>query len=538
MKRIPWLRMRKKTDPELPYEPPIWFGNMSNGEYYRPATKEDRLMRKLILETASDNARKVGMDRREFLASAMGMATSLWCLNYVSGCSSTTSGGKTTGGTNIKDAGLSDKDASFCVSKEAMFDPNVACDAVSGHEFIFDVQTHWFNKADLAHFPLYLQLFGTLFDVATEDAYIKDMFCNSDTTIACLTAWPGVACTNGRVDNCGLPLSNESNAASRDKINFQLAQGTQRVLNHFQVMVQDDNGVEPQLALMEAAACNGFGLHAWKMYPGFQPIFTLDDARGRAVIEKGLALGVPLFCVHKGLPIGTFFSVEGNHPRDVGIVAKDYKDTPAKFIVYHSAIDAGIPGPGDGGTAGTTNGPPEGPYDPSELKPTGVNALVRALQDNGIPPNANVFGEIGSAINQVMKDPVATAHFFGKLLKYIGTENVVWGTDCVIYGSPQPFIQWFRTATIPQSMQDQYGYPPLDTAQKAKIFGLNAARIYGVNVNETICKVSTCPTALLKERLDQEVGPNRWMFEPPGGPKNWDEFVQHSQDCVRLGRPG
>jgi hypothetical protein len=138
----------------------------------------------------------------------------------------------------------------------------------------------------------------------------------------------------------------------------------------------------------------------------------------------------------------------------------------------------------------------------------------------------------------VNKDPVAAAHFFGKLLKYVGPDNVLWGTDCIIYGSPQPFIQWFRTVTIPQSMQEQYGYPPLDDLQKAKIFGLNAATIYGIDVHATRCKVECTPTARLKKRLDEELGPNRWMFQKPKGPQTWGEFVAHSNDCVRLGRPG
>src|SRR5687767_4216846 len=73
MKRFPWLQMRKKTDPELPYEPPFWFGNQSNGEYFHHATARQRKIRKLILEKADENARRIGMPRRDFLASAMGM---------------------------------------------------------------------------------------------------------------------------------------------------------------------------------------------------------------------------------------------------------------------------------------------------------------------------------------------------------------------------------------------------------------------------------------------------------------------------------
>jgi predicted TIM-barrel fold metal-dependent hydrolase len=506
--------MRKKTDPELPLEPPLWFGNISNGEYFRFATRKDRLIRKMILEKADENARYIGMDRRQFLASAMGMATTLYTIAHVSACSS--DGSAKDVGNNIKKG-----------AHDAMVDPECAASMLDGNEFIFDVQTHWFKKDDLEKFPLYIQLFGRLFDVATEDNYIRQMFCNSQTTVACLTAWPGVSCTGETVMNCGLPLSNESNAASRDKIN-KLAGGAPRILNHMQVMVQDPNGVEAQLALMEEAQAT-YGLSAWKMYPGFMPIFKLDDERGRAVIQKGLELGVNRFCVHKGLPIGTFFDWEnGNLPNDIGPVAKDYKD--ANFVVYHSAIIAG--------SKDTASAPDEGPYDPNEATPKGVNTLIRTMQENGIGPNQNVYGEVGSAINQVQSDPVQAAHFFGKLMKHVGTDNVLWGTDCIIYGSPQPFIEWFRGLEIPQSMQEEFGYPALDAAQKRKILGENAAKLYGVDIEKTRCAIECSPTAKLKEHMDEELGPRRWAFDEPGGPSTYEQYAQESEENQKRGRPG
>lgn len=531
MKRFPWLRSGKKTDRELPLEPPLWLGNRSNGEYFRAATKKDRLMRKLILETAGENARKVGMERRDFLASAMGMVTTLWAMNQVSGCLGHTSDARKDGRAPERDGSgaLSDPDAQHCVPKDAMFEPDLACTVVGGTEFIFDVQTHWFKKEDLANYPAYVQALGALLDVMTEDNYVMDLFCDSDTTIAALTTRPGVTCTSTRTIGCGMPLSNESAAASRDYINGSLSHHTQRVVNHVQVMAQDPSGIELQLQIMEQMVCE-YGVAAWKVYPGFNPGFTMDDSRGRAVVDKGLELGVPLFCIHKGIPIGNSFNLDANLPLDIGVVAAAYRGTEARFIVYHSAIMAGYAAAGDV--------PPEGPYDPTETNPTSVNALIRSLIDNGIGPNENVYADVGSAINQVQSDPVASAHFFGKLLKYVGTDNVLWGTDCIIYGSPQPFIEWFRALMIPQSMQDQYGYPPLDSAQKAKIFGLNAAKIYGIDVNATRCKLDQCPIASVKRRLDDELGPRRWMFREPSGPKTWGDFVRHSRDCVRLGRPG
>lgn len=554
--KLPWLKMRKKTDPELPHKSPLWFGNQSNGEYFRPATKRDRQIERRILEQADENARRLGMDRRDFLASSMGMCTTLFVINEVAGCSSSGNGSGTTGkkvsgkdggsggsGSGMPEAGPggmssmgadSGQDARLCVPYDSMLDPDAACAAIGGDEFIFDVQTHWFDESDLDRFDLYKSLFGPLFKVTTEDDYITQIFCNSDTTLTVLTSWPGVSCeVDVMRDVCGLPLSNDSMAASRDKIN-KLAGATQRVINHVQVMAQDAAGIEPQLRIMEDM-CARNGVAGWKMYPGAFGGYKMDGDRARQVIEKGLELGVPIFCVHKGLPIGTFFAKDMNYPDDIGPIARAYPD--ARFVIYHSGICSGFDD--------CMSAPTEGPYDPNEPMPSGTNALIRSLIDNGIgpvseglTPNTNVYAEVGSAINEVRDDPSAAAHFFGKLMKYLGPDHVVWGTDCVIYGSPQQFIEWFRALEIPQSMQDQYGYPPLDAMNKARIFGLNSAKLYGIDVEATRCAVDQCPTAQIKRRLDNELGPRRWTFQEPKGPKTYGEFMQHWKSCMHLGRPG
>src|SRR6185503_19816758 len=178
----------------------------------------------------------------------------------------------------IADSGM---DAKYCVPEGGMFDEDVACAAVGGNEFIFDIQTHHFRKEDLSRFPTYIDLFGTLFDRTTQEMYIDLMFCGSDTTMTALSSWPGIACTDAvPLDGgkCGLPLSNESNMMSRDHIN-QLAKRTQRVVNHYQVMAQDAGGVQAQLLLMEQLKCMLSPI-SWKLYPGFSvpKAFTMDDA--------------------------------------------------------------------------------------------------------------------------------------------------------------------------------------------------------------------------------------------------------------------
>ena len=92
MAKFPWInKLRKKTAPEIPLEPPIWMGNHSNGEYFHPQTKREAAMRKEILRRADEKSRKLGIDRREFLASSMGLFTTMAVINQM-GCSSTSDG--------------------------------------------------------------------------------------------------------------------------------------------------------------------------------------------------------------------------------------------------------------------------------------------------------------------------------------------------------------------------------------------------------------------------------------------------------------
>jgi len=53
-----------------------------------------------------------------------------------------------------------------------------------------------------------------------------------------------------------------------------------------------------------------------------------------------------------------------------------------------------------------------------------------------------------------------------------------WGTQSLWYGGPRPQLEAFRAFEIPEEMQQQYGYPSLTDQRKAKILGLNAARLF------------------------------------------------------------
>ena len=91
-----------------------------------------------------------------------------------------------------------------------------------------------------------------------------------------------------------------------------------------------------------------------------------------------------------------------------------------------------------------------------------------------------MYAELGSTWRFLMRDPEQAAHGLGKLIKACGENNVLWGTDSIWYGSPQDQIQAFRAFQIEKSFRDRFGYPEITPALRAKIFGLNAAKVYGL----------------------------------------------------------
>jgi hypothetical protein len=85
------------------------------------------------------------------------------------------------------------------------------------------------------------------------------------------------------------------------------------------------------------------------------------------------------------------------------------------------------------------------------------------VTDAGIEPNSNVYAELGGTWWFIMRDPTEAAHILGKLLKYIGEDRVVWGTDSIWFGTPQDQIQPCARSRSAKELQETYGYPPSPT---------------------------------------------------------------------------
>jgi uncharacterized protein len=555
-----WLK-RKKTDPEIPVEPPIWLGNHSNGEYFHEQTPREAKMRKEILRRADEQARHLGMDRREFLVSSMGMAVTMSVIN---GCSSESEDSGGNGG------GKYGGDGPYVISPEATCDPSAYIDVnAPGKQFIMDVQTHSFDAGEWREkqvaYPIFLGVIPTpgcteveKLDCFGQDHYAELMFVSSDTTVAVITSWPGATCFDERkllgkpAGACGLPLSNDGMRQLRDWINARAM--SERVVNQVQVMPNDF--IEKQIEGMQVAMEDpSWRCGSWKAYPawtsdtypgpnGESRGYFLTDPIGRAFIEAGLKLGVPNFAIHKGLPIPGF-DIEHNKPTDIGQVAVDYQ--AANFVIYHSAIHAGT---GGGVLAALNPTDTENiPYQPTG-EVLGVNMLIRDLIEKGVidDPDApgtkrsgirlNVFAEMGSAWSRVMTDPVQSQHYIGKLIKYLGPDNIVWGTDCILGGSPQGQIELFRNFQMTDEFIELYGYRKLTDEDKAKIFGLNAAKIYRIDPTAARCKADANSFTAFKRDLDEGLGPNRWAVQHPLGPRTRREFFTMAKRARARGVPG
>lgn len=202
----------------------------------------------------------------------------------------------------------------------------------------------------------------------------------------------------------------------------------------------------------------------WKAYPlfGEDGGWRLDDEIGDAWLTAVEEVGPPLVAVHKGIsgPVPDAAPV-GAAPHDVGPAAAAHPDVT--FLVYHSGYEPLWT---------------EGAYRPGN---DGVDALLHSLAQHDIGSTGNVYAELGSTWQLILRKPVEAAHLMGKLLASLGDERILWGTDSVWYGSPQPLVDAFRSFAIPEWMQEQFGYPPLTDESKRRILSTNAARVYDVD---------------------------------------------------------
>jgi predicted TIM-barrel fold metal-dependent hydrolase len=185
--------------------------------------------------------------------------------------------------------------------------------------------------------------------------------------------------------------------------------------------------------------------------------------------EESRKRGLKLFSVHKGFSSQSRTLGHLANPKDVEKAALQNPDI--NFVIYHSALKHG---PNEPDWINLNK------YDPTTGDFEWHTILMDIKKRN--PRMSNVYCEIGSFFGVLaISNPVMCMHGMGKNIKTYGSDHVVWGTDCLWWGSPQWVIDAFKRFQISDEICEKFGYKKITKEDKAKIFGLNAAKLYKVD---------------------------------------------------------
>ena len=430
-------------------ETPLPTRLVSNEEFPPlPQTPAQRRVEERILAEASGLAPRLGLSRRDFLRTGGGMATSLLAMNAVFG-------------------------RFFDVLPVEAAEPAAFRERKGDAFFIFDVQLHYVGAGydpkneEAARRGVTRQALlglrqrsrrlnpkladdtGTLADLSWGNM-IKEVFLDSETDMGLISTPPGPYPQEAVV-----PPKEMTHI--RDEIN-RVTQ-SRRMLAHGLITPQLG---QADLDFMDQQAAT-LKVDAWKGYTGAAPKgfdrgwFVDDEKIAYPMLERARKLGVTRVCIHKGLPLGPV--ADYNHPRDMIKAARDFPDL--EFILYHSGLLTV-------------------PRTQSADVPWTTEFCRMAKKEGGLK---NIYMELGSTFGQLATtNPAACAHLLGQVIDTFGADHVLWGTDSIWYGTPQWQIEAFRRFEIPQALIDAHGYKPLTRPVKEQIFGLNAARLFNVDV--------------------------------------------------------
>jgi hypothetical protein len=212
--------------------------------------------------------------------------------------------------------------------------------------------------------------------------------------------------------------------------------------------------------------------------------------------KRAVKAGITTMCIHKGLlPLDYEKSFPGTWEyAKVDDVPKAAKDWPQiTFVMYHSGLRPFLELPD---------------AELAHFEQTGeirwASDLAKFPQEHGV---TNVYAELGTSFaNSAVANPKFCAAFVGTLIKGMGADHVLWGTDSVWYGSPQWQIEALRRLEIPDDMQKKYGFAPLGSANgpvKNAIFGLNAARLYKVPLTANKTAVELKKVEITADKIQQ-----------------------------------
>ncbi len=478
-----WVR-QCELDAQAEAPSPIPTRIASNEEFIPPPqSPQQKEFEARLAEISERNAKRQGVSRRNFLRSGSGMAAALLALNQVFG-------------------------RCYEVDAAEAEDPRAFEERWPKDQFIFDIQTHhvdvsrkWYEDTPdgrkmLQFFRMLRPLAGSVqdsLDLLNRAHYVKEVFGDSDTLMAVISGVPSRQWDRN-------PLPPDQMVATRQYVN-DLA-GSQRVLSHG--LLRPNLGPK-EFDEMERQV-KELKIDAWKMYTGAElgeKAWFMDDEKvAYPFWERTKKLGVKNLCVHKGLPLGAF-NEKACRPLDLEKAAKDWPDL--NFIVYHSGFR------GFGGLAQGTGEKVKDPKtdDPQEIP--WISDLFRILKRN--PQIKNIYFELGSTFQMTSAyNPELCMHMLGQMLQTAGPERILWGTDSIWGGSPQSQIVRLRKLRMKPELMEKYKYPELTDQVKNQIFGLNAAKLLGVDVEAKRKAIKADRLSQLREEYRRDPAPSNTQY--------------------------
>jgi uncharacterized protein len=453
---------------QAPFASPIPTQIVSSDEYMpAPQTEQQRQVEARLKEFGTLQAQRHGMSRRQFFQTAAGFAASYFVMNQIYG--------------NLFDA-----------SEAEAATPEVAAERAGAlkDQMVFDAHTHFIrdDPSPVVSDPnrtggLMWQRVQTTkvgwdkniagkqakIDDLKFDNFFKEVFLDSDTKVALLTNAPSEA-------NEDWILPQEAVFAARQKVND--AAGTRRMLAHYTLTPGQPgwlDGIDEAIERYKPDGWKGYTIGDFVISHGGPHAYKLDDEKLMyPFYERAAKAGIKNVCIHKGL--FPYFAEQrlpklASHAA-VYDVAKAARDWPQlNFVIYHSGYrHLGGP-PTDGMNEWEQSG-----------RLSWLSDLAEIPEKHGV---ANVYGDLGAIFAwTVIAQPILAAAMLGTLIKGLGADHVIWGTDSVWTGSPQWQIEALRRLEIPEDMQKKFGFAPLGPADgpvKNSILGENGLRIFGYN---------------------------------------------------------
>src|SRR3982075_2121069 len=477
--------LEKLSAAESLFPSPIPVQSVSSDEFMPGLqTQKQREFEARVKEMGTRMARRLGISRRRFFQTAAGMATAFLAMNDTYG-------------------------PIFGVSAAEAAEPEHADDRakkLSG-QFIMDMHTHFPRPGTrIMTFVNQRKAVGkagwnpglanreqTIDDLMFTN-YIKEIYLDSDTKVACISGAPSEVPEDWF-------LTNEMKAQARADVNG--LSGSRRMLSHA-IFTPGYPGwmesLDHAITDLKPDSMKGYTIgdntnknlskHPWR----------LDDEKlVYPAYEKFVKAGLKNVCVHKGLfpP-----SVEKQFPhlleysdvRDVGKAAKDWPQL--NFIIYHSGYRWVGGSPADGMKEFDEPG-----------RSSWTSDLAEIPEKYGV---TNVYGDLGQLFAwTAVAEPRLAAALMGMLVNGLGPERILWGSDALWTGAPQWQIEGLRRLEIPEDMQKKYGFKPLGPADgpvKTAIFSGNSARLYGLEKHADIVRHDRF--AALKADYDRN-GPGR-----------------------------